>query len=123
MSSWSRRAAGWAASVCTASRDVSQALETGCQDHHHQAGKYKTEGNPYEPLSSEAAAHMQAQADAYYGMFVDAVARRRSVTPATVRGGYGEGRVLMAKTPSGREWSTASRHSTRSSPVMAERAI
>lgn len=79
-------------------QDVSQALENeGVKTTIIQAGKYKTEGNPYEPLSSEAAAHMQAQADAYYGMFVDAVARGRGVTPATVRGGYGEGRVLMAK--------------------------
>jgi ClpP class serine protease len=62
------------------------------------AGTYKTEGNPFEPLSDEALAVKQALVDAAYGQFVKAVARGRGVTPAAVRGGYGEGRALSAPT-------------------------
>lgn len=79
-------------------QDVSTAMENeGVKTTLIQAGKYKTEGNPFEPLSAEAAAHMQHQVDSYYGMFVDAVARGRGVRADAVRSGYGEGRVLLAK--------------------------
>lgn len=61
------------------------------------AGKYKTEGNPYEPLSDEARAAIQASVDEYYGLFVNAVATQRGVSANAVRSGYGEGRVLTAK--------------------------
>lgn len=61
------------------------------------AGKYKTEGNPFEPLSEDAKAHIQGRVDEAYEQFVKAVAKGRGVTPAAVRGGYGEGRVLGAK--------------------------
>lgn len=60
------------------------------------AGRYKTEGNPYEPLSEEARAAMQADVDGYYQQFVGAVANYRGTTPAAVQSGYGEGRVLRA---------------------------
>ena len=61
------------------------------------AGKYKTEGNPYEPLSDEARAAQQEAVDAFYTMFVQAVAQHRGASVADVRGGYGEGRMLIAK--------------------------
>ena len=61
------------------------------------AGKYKTEGTPFEPLSTEAAAAIQAKVDEAYAQFAKDVARGRGVTPAAVRGGYGEGRALSAK--------------------------
>jgi len=61
------------------------------------AGKYKVEGNPYEPLGDEARAAMQADVDEYYGMFVRAVARNRGASAGDVRGGMGEGRVVTAK--------------------------
>jgi HK97 family phage major capsid protein len=61
------------------------------------AGKYKTEGNPHEPLSPDAAQTLQDWVDEYYAMFVTAVAQYRGVSVADVRNGYGEGRALTAK--------------------------
>lgn len=79
-------------------QDISAALEKeGIKTTFISAGKYKTEGNPFEPLSAEALAVRQAQVDEAYSQFVKAVARGRGVTPAAVRGGFGEGRALSAK--------------------------
>jgi len=61
------------------------------------AGKYKVEGNPYEPLSDEARAYLQERVNDYYDMFVRAVARNRGAGAQEVRNGYGEGRVVGAK--------------------------
>ena len=61
------------------------------------AGKFKVEGNPYEPLSEEAMAAMQARTDRVYEDFVAAVARGRGVSADAVRSGYGQGRVVGAK--------------------------
>jgi signal peptide peptidase SppA len=60
------------------------------------AGKYKVEGNPFEPLGAEARQEIQAQVDAYAGKFHQAVARGRGVPVARVRSGMGEGRMVMA---------------------------
>jgi Periplasmic serine proteases (ClpP class) len=60
-------------------------------------GKYKTEGNPYEPLSEEARASMQERVSEVYDTFVKAVARNRGVKASDVREGYGEGRGITAK--------------------------
>jgi len=60
------------------------------------AGKYKTEGNEHEPLGDTARAALQARVNAYYGMFVRAVARHRGVSQAGVVEGFGEGRVVGA---------------------------
>lgn len=60
------------------------------------AGKYKTEGNPYEPLSEEARAAAQARIDTFYGMFVDDVAAGRRTDVAAVRDGFGQGRMELA---------------------------
>lgn len=61
------------------------------------AGKYKVEGNWFEPLGDEARAAIQTDVDEAYDMFLKAVARHRGVTAAAVRNGYGEGRVLSAE--------------------------
>jgi hypothetical protein len=61
------------------------------------AGKFKVEGNPFEPLSDEARAAMQASVDEFYAMFTSDVAKNRDVSVKDVRNGYGEGRVLTAK--------------------------
>lgn len=83
--------------VFCAHEDISKALEAeGVSVTMIQAGKYKTEGNPYQPLSDEARQAMQTQVDAFYGMFVTAVARHRGVSASDVSGGYGEGRMVMA---------------------------
>lgn len=60
------------------------------------AGRFKTEGNSYEPLGAEAKAAMQKRVDQYYDMFIKDVARNRGVSQTAVREGYGQGRVLGA---------------------------
>lgn len=60
-------------------------------------GKYKTEGNPFEPLSDEARSASQAEVDAYGDMFERAVAAGRGVPIETVRESFGQGRMVMAK--------------------------
>jgi signal peptide peptidase SppA len=77
--------------------DVSKKMEMeGVKTTFVQAGAFKTEGNPFEPLSAEARAAIQEQVDAYYGMFVKAVAGGRGVAQSAVRDGFGQGRMVMA---------------------------
>ena len=84
--------------VYAAHQDVSGALaQEGIKTTLISAGKYKVEGNPYEPLSEEARAALQESVDEAYDLFVSHVARHRGVSPADVRNGYGQGRVLSAK--------------------------
>ena len=61
-----------------------------------KAGKYKAEGNPYEPLGDEAKASLQETVDSYYDSFVSAVARNRGVTASKVKSDFGQGRVFRA---------------------------
>lgn len=78
--------------------DYSGALEQqGIRPTMVSAGKYKTEANPYQPLSDEARGAIQTQVDHAYDLFVRDIAAGRSVTPAQVREGYGEGRVFTAQ--------------------------
>lgn len=60
------------------------------------AGKYKVEGNPFEPLSDDARGEIQRAVDATYGDFIAAMARNRGVTQAKVKSDFGEGRMLSA---------------------------
>lgn len=60
------------------------------------AGKYKTEGNIEEPLSSAAKQAWQGEIDDLYAMFTESVAAGRDVTAKVVRDSYGEGRTLLA---------------------------
>lgn len=60
------------------------------------AGKYKTEGNPDAPLSSEGKAFLQTQVDDTYAEFIADVAEGRGVSVATVQEQYGQGRCLLA---------------------------
>lgn len=60
-------------------------------------GEYKTEGNPFEPLTEEAKGAVKAEVDAYGDMFVRAVARGRGVPVDTVRESFGKGRMVRAK--------------------------
>lgn len=60
------------------------------------AGRYKTEGNPWEPLGDEARVALQEDVDRSYAAFLRAVARGRGVDVATVEARYGQGRVLDA---------------------------
>ncbi|KVK77961.1 S49 family peptidase [Burkholderia sp. MSMB1498] len=84
--------------VWSAHEDWSKALaDAGVTTTLISAGTYKTEGNPYGPLSADAQAFMQSRVDDYYGAFTKAVARNRGVPVATVRDGMGQGRVLGAQ--------------------------
>jgi ClpP class serine protease len=79
-------------------KDVSVAAEKqGMKVTFISAGPYKVEGNPFEPLSAEAQAYGQTLVDATYDTFIADVARGRGVKAAVVRGGYGQGRVVLAK--------------------------
>jgi signal peptide peptidase SppA len=61
------------------------------------AGKFKGEGNPYEPLSDDAKSAIEGRLQDYYGAFTSAVARGRGVSAADVRTGFGQGRVVGAQ--------------------------
>jgi signal peptide peptidase SppA len=79
-------------------RDVSRALDaTGQKVSFIKAGKHKTVGNPYEPLSAEGLAELQKGVDDFYDLFVRAVARGRNVSLTKVREGFGEGGMVRAK--------------------------
>jgi signal peptide peptidase SppA len=83
--------------VWMAHEDWSKAMaESGVVTTMVSAGKFKVEGNPYEPLGEDARAFMQSRVDDYYGAFVKAVARGRGVGVQQVRDGMGQGRVLGA---------------------------
>ncbi len=58
---------------------------------------YKGEGNPYEPLSPDALAFRQQQADEAHTAFVQAVAAGRKVSEKRVREDFGKGRALSAQ--------------------------
>lgn len=62
-----------------------------------RAGARKAEGNPYEPLPEEAVAHFQSLIDDYHDLFIQAVARGRGVSAATVRESFGQGRTYTAQ--------------------------
>ncbi len=84
--------------VWQAHMDMSGALEqAGIKTTLISAGKFKTEGNPYQPLDEDAQGFMQSRVDDYYNEFVSAVANARGVNPDAVRNGMGQGRVLGAQ--------------------------
>lgn len=85
--------------VFTAHQDLSKAAEMdGVKVTLISAGKFKTEGNKWEPLGDEAKANLQDQVNQIYAMFTADIAKNRGVPVADVRAGYGEGRLVLAKT-------------------------
>ena len=62
-----------------------------------KAGRFKGEGNPFEPLTDEAREYEQSRIDDFYRLFVDDVAAGRSVDRKTVLEDFGEGRVFGAR--------------------------
>lgn len=60
------------------------------------AGKYKTEGNPHEPLTQEGAAYRQEMINELYDEFITNVARGRGVSEDKVRADFGGGRMMSA---------------------------
>ena len=84
--------------VYSGHQDISRALEMqGVRIELFSAGKFKTEGHPFGPMSEEGKDFAQKRAQDYYGDFTRAVAKGRGVAVDAVRTGMGEGRVLGAK--------------------------
>lgn len=84
--------------VFSAHDDISAMMEMkGVKTELIFAGKFKVEGNPFEPLTAEARAATQLVVDQYYSQFVSAVAKHRGTTSSKVRNGFGEGRALTAQ--------------------------
>jgi signal peptide peptidase SppA len=83
--------------VWMAHQDWSKALaEAGVDTKLISAGKFKVEGNPYQPLGEDAERFMQSRVDDYYASFSKGVAKGRKVGIDQVRNGMGQGRVLGA---------------------------
>lgn len=61
------------------------------------AGKYKRIASQHSPLSPEGRGAIQDQLDHVYGVFVDAVARNRSVAADTVVNKMADGRVFRGQ--------------------------
>ena len=78
--------------------DISKFLEAkGVKPTLISAGKYKVEGNEFEPLSDEARANIQDRVNESYRMFVDGVAQGRGVSTKKVLDKFGEGRMFGAQ--------------------------
>lgn len=84
--------------VFAAHEDISKMLEQeGVDITLISAGKFKLEGNPFEPLGEEARDAIQARVDEYYHAFIKSVAQGRGAKAEAVRKGFGQGRVVGAK--------------------------
>lgn len=78
--------------------DESEALaKEGVKVTITKAGKYKAEGNPFEPLSKDAAEYEQKQVDAIYTEFVNDVAKHRGTTVTKVKADFGQGRTVQSR--------------------------
>jgi len=74
-------------------KDVSGALESdGVKMTLISKPQFKTEGNPFEPLSAEARSHHQEQVDESFDLFNRDVARGRGISTKQARSDFGEGR-------------------------------
>lgn len=70
--------------------------DSGIKPTFIYAGEHKVEGNSMEPLAKEAKAFFQQEVNKTYLQFLQAVARGRGVSVATVRDGFGAGRCFAA---------------------------
>lgn len=78
-------------------REVSKAAEAaGVKFRVFRAGDVKAAGNPYEALTPEFAASLQARIDAPYRQFVNSVSENRGVSVQTVEEQFGQGQVFLA---------------------------
>ena len=62
-----------------------------------RAGRYKALGNPYEPLSEDGKAEIQAKLDDLYQLFMGTVARNRGTTAIIADQVMGQGREFLGK--------------------------
>lgn len=84
--------------VIWAHRDWSKADEmAGVKTTYITAGKWKAEGAPEFPLDPESVEEFQRQVNAYYEMFVSAVAKGRGISSARVERDFGQGRMRLAE--------------------------
>jgi signal peptide peptidase SppA len=78
--------------------DISRAEQSrGVKTTEITAGKYKRIASSYEPLSAEGRDTLQAQVDAIYEVFVDAVADGRGVDVQTVLSEMADGRIFIGR--------------------------
>ena len=61
-----------------------------------RAGKYKAEGNPFEPLGEDAGAEMQRVVNEWHSRFLGDVAAGRATTRENVRANFGRGRTVSS---------------------------
>lgn len=54
--------------------------DMGIKVTYIKAGKYKTIGNPHEPLTEESISKLQEEVDYIYSLFINAVARNRNLS-------------------------------------------
>lgn len=84
--------------VWVAHVDQSRALDQeGVTVSIISSGRYKVEGNPFEPLGDEARREMQRRVDAIHEQFIAAVSRGRRRSEQFVRAQFGEGRTVTAE--------------------------
>ncbi|QMV19686.1 S49 family peptidase [Granulicella sp. 5B5] len=83
--------------VYCAHEDTSKYLENlGVKVSLIKFGENKAEGNPHEPLTDAARAHMQETVDMFGNMFEKAVAKGRSVPQQKVHDTFGQGLMFGA---------------------------
>lgn len=83
--------------VYTAHTERTKQLENeGLKTTLISAGKFKIEGNPFEPLTDEAKAHLQERVNTAFATFTKDVAKGRAVKLSEVLNGFGQGRTLAA---------------------------
>ena len=81
--------------IYVAFRDTSKAAEkAGVETKIIRAGALKGMGEPGTTLTDEMVASMQERVDAYYGMFVEAVAKHRGMSLARAKE-LGDGRMFV----------------------------
>lgn len=78
--------------------DLSALLEaSGVKATVVRSTPFKAEGNPFEPLSEDARAHLQGEVDGAHADFIRAVAEGRRVSMSKVSSDFGQGRVMNAQ--------------------------
>jgi hypothetical protein len=84
--------------VYTVHEDISGMEEKqGVKTTLVHAGRFKVEGNPYEPLSVEGREYRQRVVDSMYEDFVQSVAEGRDTAVDNVRYNFGQGRMLLPR--------------------------
>lgn len=84
--------------VVTLHKDISGAEKMmGVKSTEIYAGKYKRIASSFAPLGEEAQAHIQADVDYIYSLFVDAVARNRGTDAETVLANMADGRIFIGQ--------------------------